>query len=69
MNFIKLSLIFFFIKDKLIEIETYNQNIAKEQIELNKLEAKRHLEVKIEKNIIWCNLKLLKAAFISIRRL
>jgi hypothetical protein len=32
-------------KEKISENEIYNQNIAKEQIEMNKFEAKRTLEV------------------------
>ena len=39
----------FFFQEKLVEIEIYNQNIAKEQIELNKEEAKRHLEETVRK--------------------
>lgn len=33
-------------KERANEIETYTQNISKEQIELSKIEAKRFLEVK-----------------------
>ena len=34
------------LRDKVAEIDAYTQNVTREQIELNKREAKKHLEVR-----------------------